>query len=146
MMQSFRSITWAALRIAAGLFFMMHGGQKLFGWFGGPMGDGSTVPLMSMFGLAGVLELFGGLCVMLGLVTRPISFLLSGEMAVAYFMSHLPHGLWPIQNHGESAVLFCFIFLFFAAHGAGPLSLDALIHHPRRRGVETSRPMSAHAH
>ena len=145
-MSSIRSITWTALRVAAGLLFMMHGGQKLFGWFGGPMGDGATVQLMSLFGLAGVLEMFGGLCVMLGLLTRPVAFLLSGEMAVAYFMSHFPHGLWPIQNHGEAAVLFCFIFLFFAANGAGPYSLDALMHRAPRRTPQAGRSVPAHAH
>src|SRR5207244_1463492 len=104
-----------------------HGGQKLFGWFGGFGAPGATAPLMSMMGLAGVLEFFGGLAVALGLLTRPIAFILSGEMAVAYWMAHAPHGAWPIVNHGEPAVLNCFIFLLIAANGAGEWSLDALL-------------------
>jgi len=144
-MSSLRSLTYAALRITAGLFFMLHGGQKLFGWFGGVDGAGGTVPLASLIGFAGALELFGGLCVMLGLLTRPVAFVLAGEMAVAYFKSHFPNGFWPIQNHGESAALFCFVFVFFAAHGAGPFSLDAAMH----RGVRGERrrtPIPVHAH
>ena len=114
---------WAVtlLRVVAGLLFMQHGMQKLFGWFGGKPLD----TLASQFGVAGVLELVGGLLVMLGLFTRPVAFVLAGEMAVAYFMMHVPNAFWPIQNRGEPAVLFCFIFLFFAAWGAGPISLDA---------------------
>ncbi len=119
-------VTHVLLRIVTGLLFMFHGGQKLFGWFGGPGGDGGTVTLMSQMGLAGVLEFFGGILVMAGMFTRPVAFLLSGEMAVAYFQAHQPRGTWPIQNHGESVVLFCFVFLFLAAHGAGAFSLDAM--------------------
>jgi putative oxidoreductase len=120
--------THVLLRLVAGLLILMHGGQKLFGWFGG-MGAAHPVPLMSQMGLAGVLEFGGGIALLLGLFTRPVAFLLSGEMAVAYFQVHQPHGTWPIQNHGELPVLFCFIFLFFAAHGAGAFGVDA-----RRRG------------
>jgi putative oxidoreductase len=116
-------VTHVLLRVVAGLLILMHGGQKLFGWFGG-MGD-HPVPLMSQMGLAGVLEFGGGIALLLGWFTRPVAFLLSGEMAVAYFQVHQPHGMWPIQNHGELPVLFCFIFLFFAAHGAGSPSVDA---------------------
>jgi putative oxidoreductase len=123
-------ITHVLLRIVAGFLFFHHGAQKLLGWFGGVGEGGGTVQLMSMMGLAGVLELFGGLAIMLGLFTRPIAFLLAGEMAVAYFMAHQPNGTWPIQNRGEAAVLFCFIFLFLAANGAGGMSLDSVI---RRR-------------
>ena len=120
-------ITHVLLRVVAGLLMLHHGGQKLFGWFGGVGPNGGTVDLMSLMGFAGVLEFFGGLAVLVGLLTRPMAFLLSGEMAVAYFMAHAPHGTWPIQNHGEPAVLFCFIFLFLAAHGAGNWSVDALL-------------------
>ena len=74
---------------------------------------------------AGILELVGGALIALGILTRPVAFLLSGEMAVAYFMAHAPHGFWPILNHGELAVLYCFVFLFLAAHGGGPYSVDA---------------------
>ena len=125
-------VTYAALRVVAGLLFMMHGGQKLLGWFGGVDGQGATVQLMSLFGLAGVLELVGGILIILGLFTRPVAFILAGEMAVAYFMGHVPRGFWPLQNQGEPAVLFCFIFLYMAAVGAGEYSLDAKM---RRRGM-----------
>ena len=131
-------MTHSLLRIAAGLLFLLHGGQKLLGWFGGPMGDGGTVPLMSMYGLAGVLELVGGALILVGLLTRPVAFILSGEMAVAYFMSHLSRGFWPIQNQGEPAALFSFIFLFLAFNGAGPMSLDALRGKDRHLGDSVS--------
>lgn len=132
-------ITHVLLRIVAGLLFLDHGGQKLFGWFGGFGGQpGSTVPLMSLMGFAGILEFFGGTCILIGLFTRPVAFLLSGEMAVAYFKAHFPHGFWPLQNHGEPPVLFCFIFLYFAAHGAGGLSVDAALGSRRRPVASTS--------
>ncbi|HET9438811.1 MAG TPA: DoxX family protein [Longimicrobiales bacterium] len=118
--------THALLRIVAGLLFMMHGGQKLLGWFGGPGGDGGTVELVSLMGLAGVLELVGGALLIIGLLTRPVAFILSGEMAVAYFMMHFPNGFWPIENRGEPAALFAFIFLYLAFNGAGPWSVDAV--------------------
>lgn len=118
--------THALLRIAAGLLFMQHGLQKLFGMFGGFGGTpGGTAPLVSQMGLAGVLECFGGLLVVLGLFTRPVAFLLAGEMLVAFFQAHFPRGGWPIQNGGELVLLFMVIFLFLAANGAGPASLDA---------------------
>jgi putative oxidoreductase len=118
------------LRVVAGLLFFQAGGLKLFGWFGG-MPGGQSPPLLSQVGIGGVLEFFGGIAIMLGLFTRPVAFIVSGEMAVAYWQFHAPNGIWPIQNHGEAAVLLCFIFLFFAAHGAGEWSLDELL---RRRG------------
>ncbi|MBA3497634.1 MAG: DoxX family protein [Gemmatimonadales bacterium] len=118
--------THAVLRIAAGLLFMQHGLQKLFGMFGG-VGEtpGTAAPLVSQMGLAGMLECFGGLLLVLGLFTRPVAFLLAGEMLVAYFQAHLQQGAWPIQNGGEVALLYMVIFLFLAANGAGPASLDA---------------------
>jgi putative oxidoreductase len=128
-MQRAEQITVFLLRLVAGLLFMQAGGMKLFGWFGGlprEMFPSGTAPLMTQTGIAGVLEFFGGIAMMLGLLIRPLAFILSGEMAVAYFQFHQPKGAWPIQNHGEPAVLLCFIFLFFAAHGAGLWSLDAL--------------------
>ena len=127
-------ITYFLLRVVAGLLFLQAGGMKMLGWFGGMPGGGSP-PLMSEVGIGGILEFFGGIAILLGLLTRPVAFILAGEMAVAYWQFHAPHGTWPIQNHGEPAVLLCFIFLFFAAHGGGPWSLDALF---RRRG--TSNP------
>jgi putative oxidoreductase len=125
-------VAYFLLRIVAGLLFFQAGGMKLFGWFGG-MPGGGTARLMSQVGIAGVLEFFGGTAIMLGLLTQPVAFILSGEMAVAYWQFHAPNGTWPIQNHGEPAVLFCFIFLCMAALGAGDWSLDELIR--RRRGA-----------
>jgi putative oxidoreductase len=124
--------THIALRLVAGLMFMQHGQQKLFGWYGGIVGaPDARVALLSQMGLAGVLECLGGAALMLGLLTRPVAFLLCGEMAVAYFTAHQPHGAWPIENHGELAVLYCFVLLFMAGNGSGGFSLDALMH--RRR-------------
>ena len=125
LMTRFRDVTVALLRIAAGLLFMQHGVQKLFGWFGGFGGQpGGTAELFSMMGLAGVLETFGGLLIVLGLFTRPTAFILAGEMAAAYFMAHAPNGPVPMQNGGELAALYAFVFLFFSANGPGPFSID----------------------
>jgi putative oxidoreductase len=123
--------THALLRIVTGALFMQHGAQKLFGlltdpsrpWRGPP-------PMFSQFWIAGVLETFGGALIVLGLFTRPVALLLCGEMAVAYFQVHFPRSFWPLRNMGESVVLFCFVYLYLFAHGAGPFSLDALL---RRR-------------
>ncbi|HND64811.1 MAG TPA: DoxX family protein [Elusimicrobiota bacterium] len=121
-----KELTLFLLRIVAGLLFLQAGGMKLFDWFGGvPAEFGGHPKLFSLIGIGGVLEFFGGLLVLLGLFTRPAAFIISGQMAVAYFMFHQPKGFWPIQNHGEPAVLLCFIFLLFAAHGGGDWSLDA---------------------
>jgi putative oxidoreductase len=111
----------SALRIAAALIFIAHGTQKLFAFPGG-----SRVAIGSRLGAAGVLEVVGGTLMLLGLFTRPVAFVLAGEMAVAYYTTHMPLGTWPILNGGELAVLFCFIWLFFCAAGPGTLSLDAL--------------------
>jgi putative oxidoreductase len=113
------------LRIITGFLFMAHGAQKLFG-FPGP-GQGPRPVLLSLFGIGGILEFFGGLLILLGLFTRPVAFILSGMMAVAYFMAHAPGGFWPLLNRGELAVLYCFIFLYFAAAGGGVWSLDRLL-------------------
>jgi len=108
------------LRIVAGLLYACHGAQKLFGVFGGPGGQpGVSVPLFSLMGLAGCIEFAGGLLIALGILTSWAAFIASGEMASAYFMQHFPRSFWPIQNNGELAVLFCFLFLYIAAHGAG---------------------------
>ncbi len=117
--------THAVLRIGAGLLFMQHGLQKLLGWFGGMGEPGATVPLVSQMGLAGVLELFGGLLLVLGFLTRPVALLLAGEMLVAYFQAHFPQGGVPLQNKGELPLLYMTVFLFLAGNGAGPASLDA---------------------
>ena len=125
-------IAYFLLRVVAGLLFLQAGGMKLFDWFGGvPPAFGGHPPFLSQVGIGGALEFFGGTAILLGLLTRPIAFVLSGEMAVAYFQFHQPHGLWPIQNHGEPAVLLCFIFLSIAARGGGDWSLDALLHRTR---------------
>ncbi len=114
----------SALRIVGGLLFVAHGIQKVFGMFGGLGGHGATAPTGSLFWVAGVIELGLGTLFTVGLLTRPVSFVLCGEMAVAYFHAHFPRGFWPIQNGGELAVLYCFLFLFFCGAGAGPVSLD----------------------
>lgn len=119
-------VAYVLLRVVSGLLFLQAGGMKLFGWFGG-MPDGRPLVLMSQIGIGGILEFVGGAAVLLGLRTRPVAFILSGEMAVAYWQFHAPHGTWPIQNHGEPAVLLCFIFLFISAFGGGDWSLDALL-------------------
>ena len=134
MMDRARSIAWFLLRVVAGLLFMQAGGMKILDWFGGiPAEHGGHPAFPTQIWFGGMLELVGGALVMIGLCTRPVAFVLSGEMAVAYFQFHQPGGLWPIQNHGEPAVLLCFIFLFFAAHGPGPWSVDGLIAQKRGR-------------
>ncbi len=121
-----RDAAYFLLRVVSGLLFLQAGGMKLFGWFGG-MPGGITAPFLSQVWIGGVLEFFGGLAILLGLRTRLVAFILSGEMAVAYWQFHAPMGTWPIQNHGEPAVLLCFIFLYMAAQGSGKWSLDALL-------------------
>ncbi len=113
----------SVMRVAAALLFLQHGTAKLFAFPHVPMFDG--LQLMSLMGLAGILELVGGVALALGLFTRPVAFLLAGEMAVAYFMAHAPRGFFPILNGGELAALYCFVFLFIAAAGPGPWSVDA---------------------
>jgi putative oxidoreductase len=113
------------LRIVAGFAFSLHGYQKFFGWLGG-FGPTGTPELGSMMGVAGVLETFGGALIILGLFTRPTAFVLSGQMAVAYFMVHLPISIFPLLNMGEITVLYCFTFLWLVAAGPGPWSVDAL--------------------
>jgi putative oxidoreductase len=130
------SISYFLLRVVAGLLFFQAGSLKLLGWFGGMPGQpGSAAPLLSQAGIGGLLEFFGGILILLGLATRPVAFVLSGEMAVAYWQFHAPKGLWPILNHGEEAVLFCFIFLYMAAQGGGDWSLDALIRRKRSSAI-----------
>ncbi len=118
----FSPVILSIMRIVIALLFMQHGAQKLFG-FPAAM-EGGTVALFSQIGLAGVLEFFGGLLVLLGLFTRPAAFILSGEMATAYFQAHMTMGFWPLLNHGELAAAYCFVFLYLAFAGGGPLSLD----------------------
>lgn len=111
--------TYALFRIVFGFLFLFHGLQK-FGLLGGP-----AQPIASMAGAAAVIETVGGLLIMIGLFTRQAAFIASGEMAVAYFMVHQPQGVWPVQNQGELAVLYCFAFLSIAARGAGIWGVDA---------------------
>lgn len=118
---------YAVVRIVVGLLFSCHGAQKTLGLLGGVDGQGGTVELLSMIGLAGAIELVGGLLVMIGLLTSWAAFLSSGLMAFAYFMAHASQGFWPINNGGELAAVYAFIFLGIAARGAGKWSLaDAL--------------------
>lgn len=134
-MESVRSgvaqFTHNTLRIVVGFLFLLHGLEKLFGMFG----FDEPVELMSRLGAAAVIEAVGGPLIMLGLFTRPVAIILAGEMAVAYFTAHMPRGPWPIMNAGERAVFYCWVYLFFAANGAGAFSLDALRARRRSRGA-----------
>ncbi|MEW6750512.1 MAG: DoxX family protein [Candidatus Latescibacterota bacterium] len=114
----------AALRIGAGLLFIPHGLQKVFGLLGGAGGSGAAVPLVSLLGLAGVLEFVGGILLVVGLLTRPVAAILTLEMLVAYVKAHMPQGGLPIQNGGELALLYALVFFALTAFGSGPLSLD----------------------
>ena len=113
------------LRFITGLLFLQYGVAKLFKFPPVPMFE--KVQLFSLYGAAGTIELIGGILLVLGLFTRPVAFIASGEMAVAYFMSHAPHGFFPVLNHGDLAILFCFVFLYLACAGGGPYSLDAIV-------------------
>ncbi len=112
---------YAILRIVAGLLFAMHGSQKLFG----VPGTGAGMPLVSLMGVAGIVEFIGGLMIAVGFLTPFAAFIASGQMAAAYFMVHASRGPLPILNQGELAVLFCFLFLYMAAQGSGVWSVDA---------------------
>jgi putative oxidoreductase len=118
--ERYASYVYALMRAVFGFLFIFHGLQKMFGMFGG-----RTAELVSLRGLAGVIEIVAGTMIMIGLFTRPAAFVASGQMAFAYFVSHFqPSAFWPIQNRGELAVLYCFAFLYIAARGAGPLSVN----------------------
>ncbi len=119
-------------RIVAAFLFMQPGTAKLFAFPVSFFPGGGTARLWSLFGLAGVLEALGGFLLLIGLFTRPVAFVLSGEMAVAYFMGHAPHSFWTVVNQGMPAVLFCFLWLYLSAAGPGPWSVDALL--ARRAG------------
>jgi putative oxidoreductase len=126
-MESTLQSVWAPrllsiLRIVAALIFMEHGTQKLLGF---PISDRPAPELLSLSGIAGMLELVGGALLALGLFTRPVAFILSGEMAVAYWMAHAPESFFPVNNGGDAAILYCFVFLYLVAAGPGPWSLDA---------------------
>jgi putative oxidoreductase len=115
----------SVLRIVVASLFIAHGAQKLFAY--PASAPRPAVPVQSKLGLAGVLETGGGALMLVGLFSRPVAFILSGEMAYAYFPQHAPNSAWPLLNGGELAVLYCFTWLFFVAAGPGPLSLDAVI-------------------
>jgi putative oxidoreductase len=119
--------------------FCQAGCLILFGWFGGMPGQPGVRPsLMSQTGIGGVLEFVGGIAIALGLLTRPCAFILSGEMAVAYWQFHAPQGPWPVQNQGVPAILYCFLFLYMSAQGGGDWSLDALLRR-KREGATSAR-------
>src|SRR6185503_16602483 len=116
----YSEVIYCLMRLVVGLAFAQHGAQKLFGALGG-----QKVPLDGLMGLAAVIEFFGGLLIAIGLAAGWAAFIASGQMAVAYFMVHAKGGFWPIVNRGELAVVYCFLFLYIAARGAGPYSVDA---------------------
>lgn len=128
------------LRIVTGLLFFTHGSQKLFGF--PPPDHPMVLTPWTLPWTAGILELVGGAMILLGLLTRPAAFVLCGEMAVAYFMAHAPHAFWPIVNKGEPAVLYCFLFLFFAFSGAGAFSIDALFNRARNEAPRVTPGVS----
>ena len=138
MMGSSLEVTWAprvlsVLRIMAALLFLQHGTQKLFGFPLMPA-NGALPAFGTLYWWAGIIEFAGGVLLALGLFTRPVAFILSGQMAVAYFMAHAPRGFWPLStngNGGELAIVYCFLFLYFVFSGPGPWSIDASL---RRSG------------
>ncbi len=119
--------TLALLRIVAGFTFMLSGTVKLFGFPVGMPPDNSTAVWWTQIWFGGVLETFGGFLITIGWLTRPAAFLLSGEMAVAYFQFHAPRGFWPVVNGGGPAILYCFLWLFFSAAGSGLWSVDNIL-------------------
>lgn len=123
MLDRYTPYALAALRIAAGLIFILHGTQKLFGFPAMPP-SGSLPPAMSLLWVGAVMEMVGGALIALGLFTRPVAFLLSGEMAVAYWMFHAPRSLYPAVNGGDAAILYCFVFFLLVFSGPGAFSLD----------------------
>jgi len=139
-MNRFADVTHSLLRIVAGVLFICPGAMKLLGWFGGMPGNPGGGGLPPLLAVAGVIELVGGVAILLGLFTRPVAFIASGQMAFAYFIGHFPRGFWPIQNQGEPAVLFCFIFLFLSASGAGSFSLDHMLRRRRDKAAQDRVP------
>ena len=127
-----RWISWtpyllSVMRIVIAFLFMQYGSTKLYGLPAEVMPGGGTASPLSLAGIAAMLELFGGGLVFVGIFTRSVSFLLSGEMAIAYFYGHAPQGIWPVLNQGAPAILFCFVFLYISAAGPGPWSVDAVL-------------------
>ena len=122
------------IRIMAAFTFTQHGVQKTFGWLGGMDGHGATAP-NAILTVAGLLETIGGPLILLGLFTRPVAFLLSGEMAVGYFRTHAPRNFWPVINGGEITVFYCFFFLWLASADPGVWSLDHLLFRKKSQGI-----------
>lgn len=122
MLASYSAPAYAVMRIVVGSLFLCHGLQKVFALFGGV--NGAAAPLLSLFGIAGLIELVTGALIVVGFHTVIAAFIASGQMAVAYFIAHLPMGFWPIQNGGEESVFYCFVFLHMATRGAGIWSVD----------------------
>ncbi len=129
-MARFHDLSLNLLRAVAGFLLLQHGLQKLFGLLGR-----DAAPLLSLGGVAGVLEFFGGLALIVGLGTRPVAFLLSGQLAAAYFIAHAGQGFWPIQNRGELAALYAFVFLYLSANDGGDFSVDGWLRNRRRRSA-----------
>ena len=123
----------SVLRIVVAFLYFQVGSAKWFAFPAAIMPGGGTAPVGSLVWFAGIIEVIGGTFLLLGLFTRPVAFILSGEMAFAYFIGHFPNGFWPVLNQGAPAVFYCFTFLYFSAAGAGPWSLDALL--ARRRST-----------
>jgi putative oxidoreductase len=128
----FEPYALALMRIVAGFLFSLHGFQKVLGLLGGMRGTGAAAEFLSLAWVGGFLELAGGLLLMAGLFRRPVAFIVSGEMAVAYFMAHFPRGFWPILNGGELAALYAFVFLYLFAAPTDPWSLDRALFKPRK--------------
>lgn len=125
----------STLRIITAFLFVQYGSSKLLALPAAVMPGGGTAPLASLPGFAGALELVGGALLLVGLFSRPVAFVLAGEMAVAYFMGHAPRGFWPILNEGAPAILFCFLWLYISSAGPGPWSIDALRAQGRRNAA-----------
>jgi putative oxidoreductase len=128
----------SVLRIIVAFLFIQHGAEKWFAFPAAVMPGGGVAAVATLPWFAAVIETIGGTLVILGLFTRPAAFILAGEMAVAYFHGHAPRGFWPTLNMGELAVLYCFVFLYFAAAGPGPWSVDALLARRRSSTVPVS--------
>jgi len=138
-----RWVSWtpyllSVLRIMAAAIFMLSGTMKLFAFPAGVPPNGGTVPLLSQMGVGAILEVFGGGLVLIGLFTRPLTFLLSGMMAIAYFQFHAPQGFWPVLNGGIPAIIYCFVWLYFSAAGAGPWSVDARLEAAQKETARAS--------
>jgi len=128
----------SVLRIVVAFLYFQVGSAKWFAFPAAIMPGGGTAPVGSLVWFAGVIEVVGGTLFVLGLFTRPVAFILSGEMAFAYFIGHAPNGFWPVLNQGAPAVFYCFTFLYFSAAGAGPWSLDALLARRRNSAIPVS--------